>query len=82
MGAAGDESVPGQATGRWAVMEADILGPDQTALATTEPFSSLTRLAGPLQRLASAWPAWCVLCRWALIGWRDPGSLPVLKTER
>lgn len=69
--AVGDESGPGQATGRWAVMEADILGP-QTAWAIAEPCSSPARL---LQ--GSLWPVLhSVLHRWGLIGW-DPGRLPV-----
>lgn len=54
-GAAGDESGPGQAKGRWAVMEADIWG-----LRHPEPSLSpaAARLAGPLRRLALARPAW------------------------
>lgn len=64
-GAGGDESGPGQAVGRWAVMEADIWG-----LRRPEP-PRLGRL-GPLRR-----PARMACCADGLIGWSDPGTLPI-----
>lgn len=52
-GVTGDESGPGQARGRWAVMEADIWGPRQP-----EPSLSPSEATRPLWWLALAWPAW------------------------
>lgn len=73
-GATGDESGPGQAKGRWAVMEAALRGlrrpePPLSPAAGAAGLAEAPTAAG----FGLAWPAWRA-AQMGLIGWRGPGT--------